>query len=206
MEGHDENNIQPDSNTVHDVGQSPPAGGQVMDVIAPQSSGYETQTFSEQENSTSTDNDNSQSSNTTGFATDSSLSEPASDTPAPQTESSSDASTDEGTNEQPPAEPHAQPVSEHKPPHHGMPVLAIIIATLLAIVLAGLVVYAYTQNQDGDIDRNDSTKTSQPSEEKTEASPTDVDDTNKEIDGALKNADDAADFPETELSDTSLGL
>lgn len=189
-----------------DENHTPQIGGQVMDVTAPQPTGNEPQTPPLQETPASSENDNSQAPDTGPSPIDSSLSEPATDAPAPQAESSPNVYSAESSNEQALLGSHEQPTHGHNLPHRGMPVVAIVIAVVVAIVLAGLVVLAYTRNNSGDIDRKDTTSINQPTEEKPQATTTDVDETNKEIDGALVKADDAADFPESELSDTSLGL
>ena len=206
MEERDENNLHSGSNAEHGETQSPQAGGQVMDVTAPQLTGNEPQSPSQETAPASSENDNSQSPDTGQSRVDNSSSEPATDVPAPQAESSPDVYSAESSNEQPLLGSHEQPIHGHKPPHSGMPIMAIAIAVVVAIVLAGLVVFAYTRNSSGDIDRKDTTGIYQPITEKPQATTADVDETNKEIDAGLEKANDTADFPESELSDASLGL
>lgn len=120
--------------------------------------------------------------------------------PAPEGEGSSS----EPTSDSAPAEPqllHATPPA-HK--SHG-PVLVIVIAIIVALGLAGLVVYTYLKDKNGDIKRDDSTATNQ-TVDKPQASAADVDAAEKEIDSGLQKADDNKDFPSTELTDTTLGL
>lgn len=82
------------------------------------------------------------------------------------------------------------------------PVAAIVAAILVAIGLAAVTVYAYqkTQNDSKAAKTNTSTQTELKSTAK------EVDQTAKEIDSTLTTTDDAKDFPESEITDQSLGL
>ena len=137
--------------------------------------------------------------------------------PAPEPETTSinvtnsDASSVE-TNSSSPESAHEQtpagdshPVTTPLYPHHkkGMPVIALVIAVIVAVGIAGLVIYTYMKtNNDGEINREDSTT----SVEKLQANSEDVDITIKEIDASVTETSDEKDFPSEELSDTSLGL
>ncbi len=90
-------------------------------------------------------------------------------------------------------------------PHTGAPIVAIVIAVVVAAGLAGLVIFSYIKARNSDaIKRTDSN--SQTVVEKPQASVSDVDTTTEEVDKALEQADDSTDFSETQLSDTTLGL
>ncbi len=81
--------------------------------------------------------------------------------------------------------------------------MAIVVAVVVAIGLAGLVIFAYMQSQNSDtIERSDT----QTLTEKPLASVTDVDTASQEIDSELQKADDEADFAATDLEDDTLGL
>ncbi len=126
--------------------------------------------------------------------TNSSQPEPA----VPQEAQSTDAT---------PAGTHEQTPSSHAHAKRSAPVAAIIIAIIVAVGLAGMVVFAYMQNKDsGDIKRSDTPANSQAVVEKPQASVSDVDSTTQEIDSGLQKADDAKDFSATDFSDASLGL
>lgn len=79
------------------------------------------------------------------------------------------------------------------------PVGVILVALLVAISLGALTVFAYMKTKD-----SAPVKPAQQTEQK--ASAQDVDNTTQGIDESLKAADDAADFNDSELSDTNLGL
>jgi hypothetical protein len=91
--------------------------------------------------------------------------------------------------------------------HHssGTPITAVVIAIVVALAIAGGVIFAYTKNKDTS-DSDTATNTSTQTAPKPQASVSDVDATDKEIDASLSKADEATDFPTAELSDTSLGL
>jgi uncharacterized protein HemX len=83
------------------------------------------------------------------------------------------------------------------------PVVAAILAVVIALAIAGLVYFVYTQSRD-DTKSDDTTMTQESTQ--TAATEDDVDTTNADLDKDLDAADDAADFAESDLSDTSLGL
>ncbi|MBA3758251.1 hypothetical protein H0X10_01295 [Candidatus Saccharibacteria bacterium] len=95
----------------------------------------------------------------------------------------------------------AHPATVHKA---GTPIVAIIAAVIVAVGLIGVTVFAYMKNQDG----SKTDKYSLPgvsSQNQADTTGNEVDDTSKDVDNALKSADEA-DFPESELTDQSLGL
>lgn len=103
-----------------------------------------------------------------------------------------------------PMQPPAHPTHGHK---GDAPVAAIVIAVVVAIALAGVVIFSYLKAKNNDaIKRQDSASSSQTVTEKPQASVADVDSTNAELDSSLKQIDDNKDFAATELSDTTLGL
>lgn len=120
---------------------------------------------------------------------------PDPESPAPLTD---DMSSPDAQQESGPA--------QHLPPKGGgAPVLAIIIAVVVGLALAGLVVFTYFNNKNSD-KTADSGSGSQTVVSKSQANTSDVDATNEAIDNGLQQTDENKDFPATELSDTSLGL
>ncbi len=188
----------------HDEKQSSPLSGQVMDVTAPQPSS--TEESNTQNIPTISENDSSTIQTPIHPSTESSLGELAIDKSAPNTEPRPDVSQTESANEQSPLGIHEHPEHQNTSSHHAMPVMAIVVAIFVAIVLAGLVVMAYVRKNNGDIERKDTTTSSQSTETKTDVRTSDVDETSKQVDDTLAKANDAVDFPEAELSDASLGL
>lgn len=95
-----------------------------------------------------------------------------------------------------------QPQKPHEP-HKGAPTVAIVIAIIVAIGLAGVVIFAYMQSRNSDtIERTDT----QSLTEKPQASVTDVDTASQEIDSELEKANDSTDFAANDLDDSTLGL
>lgn len=92
----------------------------------------------------------------------------------------------------------------HSQPHKTTPIMAIVAAVVIAIAIAGAVVFMYLKNQNGDIKRTDSSTPAVV--EKPQASASDVDAANQTIDTNLEKADDNKDFPTASMSDTALGL
>lgn len=89
--------------------------------------------------------------------------------------------------------------------HHKKPVVAIIVAIIIALALIGLTVLAYLQTKQDTHPQADHepTPTNQPATQNTE---TTVDDTSAEVNQALTTVDDTKDLPESDLSDQALGL
>lgn len=90
--------------------------------------------------------------------------------------------------------------AKHK---HGAPVVPIIIALVIAAALAVVTVLAFKSAEKAAAPTTDGTNLTQ---QESEVTPQSVDDTSAEIDQALNSVDEAADFPESELSDQTLGL
>lgn len=89
-----------------------------------------------------------------------------------------------------------------KPPKRGKTPLGVIfMAILVAMSLSALTVFAYIKTKDSPPVRSD-----QQSQNEQRATTGDVDDTTKGIDESLKSMDDTADFNDTDLSDSNLGL
>ena len=108
-----------------------------------------------------------------------------------------------------PKDPHAKAdhllAAHAQKKHH--PKMPIVIAAIVALVLAGLAVMAYMNGKHstkGTGDDHNTTQEHQPS--MTPATTQDVDDANKDVDQTTNSVDDAADMPEAELNDQSLGL
>lgn len=83
------------------------------------------------------------------------------------------------------------------------PIAAIVAAVLVAIGLAAVTVYAYQKTQN-DSKATITNKNTTQTEVKSTAK--EVDQTVKEIDDTLTTTDDAKDFPDSEITDQSLGL
>lgn len=179
-------------------GQVLPAGRQVMDVTAPSKP---PETPSWQEATTDTP------------AVTSADSVPAADVAA-SVEPSDNLTGEpklaepvfEAAASEPEPEPHAPANTPHLPAKNGAPIAAIVIAAVVAMALAGLVIFSYFKAKNSDTVKRSDTASSQTVVEKPQASTTDVDTTNQAIDGGLEKANDNQDFAATELSDAALGL
>lgn len=125
--------------------------------------------------------------------------------PAPaSTEESVVTSQTEVANEpattQPPVPLAAQPPT-HK--HSRLPLVAIIVAVGLAGILGTFAVIAY--NDSSKQPTTATTSETAPAVKET-VSPTAVDETNAAVDSSLNSVDDAAEYNDNSLSDTTLGL
>ncbi len=84
--------------------------------------------------------------------------------------------------------------------------LVIVVATVVALALAGAAYYAYMKTMKHD-DKPAATKTTQSTTATvTPAKATDVDSTSQELDKSLASANDSKDFAATDLADATLGL
>lgn len=84
------------------------------------------------------------------------------------------------------------------------PVFAIVAAIIVGGALVAVTVFAFKNSvKEG---TPAATTTQQESTVPAAATTTDIDQTSAEIDKSLKSLDDTADFPDDELSDTTLGL
>ena len=90
------------------------------------------------------------------------------------------------------------------PPKHKAPILAIIIAILVAGGLIGLTVYVYLSTQNPD--QNTDTSTAQQESTADTATPEDVDSTSQSLETELNTANDDTDLNPNDLSDETLGL
>lgn len=117
--------------------------------------------------------------------------------------STAEAATGPGVGNVNPAEagkpdPVKQP--ELMPPKkHGKPVMAIILAIMVAAILAVFTVMAFNKKDSGP-------SSDQSASQQEDVTPETVDGTEKEVDESLNAANDAQDFPENELNDETLGL
>jgi len=102
-------------------------------------------------------------------------------------------------------EPSPLAIPAHASHKSGAPVLAIAAAVVVALALAGLVVFTFMNSKKDTVGSNNSIPASQTAS-KPLASPADVDATNKEIDASLSKIDDSKDFSAADLSDATLGL
>lgn len=109
-----------------------------------------------------------------------------------------------------PTTPSVNPLAISKDTHRksNLPVAEILIAIVVALALAGLVVYVYSQSKNSQqTDKNSKTTTSESAIiAKPQASTTDVDTTTQEVDQSLEQLNDSSDFSSSDLSDSSLGL
>lgn len=124
-------------------------------------------------------------------------------TVGPSTGPSSGSAANNGPVANKPVQPNPD-VSLHK--HGKTPVVAIVIALVIALGLAGLTVFAYMKNKDSVKPESDAT-TQQPTVAKTTPATTgDVDTATKEVDTTLQEVDNTEDFADTTLTDAALGL
>lgn len=96
------------------------------------------------------------------------------------------------------------------PEHHksGSPIIAITIAIVVAVGVAGVVVFMYLKSSNAKKATTNTTSgsSSQVLAPKPQASANDVTTTTKELDTGLSQVDETKDFSANELSDASLGL
>lgn len=114
-----------------------------------------------------------------------------------------DSGNQEKTEEKPEQEhPPAMVAPAHKAGK--VPVVAVVVAILIALGLAAVTVYAYMKTKDD----NKATDTSSSTQQQTTTPATagDVDQTDKDIDGALNEVNASEDFGNSDLSDSGLGL
>lgn len=115
-----------------------------------------------------------------------------------------DQPTDEVSTDQPKA---TEPVLAARPPKvpSKTPYLAIFCAVIVAGVFTALAVIMYTSSDREQLANEESSQ--QPGTTQTDtATPTDVDETDKAIDDSMSSLDDAADYGDSAVSDTTLGL
>lgn len=101
-----------------------------------------------------------------------------------------------------------------QPKKKSAPLAAIIVAVVVALALSGLVLFVYMKSKSSTKQsayNNSKTKTakantSQGIAPKPQATVSDIDATNKDIDTSLTKIDDIRDFSSTDLSDAALGL
>lgn len=86
---------------------------------------------------------------------------------------------------------------------HGVPATAVIVAIVIAAVLALVTIMAFKNAEKAVAPVNN---TSVETQQEEPATPESIDETTTEIDQALEGADEAADFPDEEISDETLGL
>ncbi|HTE58685.1 MAG TPA: hypothetical protein VK694_08170 [Verrucomicrobiae bacterium] len=104
-------------------------------------------------------------------------------------------------------DPHQQMLAAHAS-KKGRPVAVIVVAVLIALVMAGLTAFAYMKTKDSTKTTGDhpSQQSAAPEETHTQGATTaDVDSASKEVDSAAA-ANEAADIPESDLTDQTLGL
>lgn len=92
-------------------------------------------------------------------------------------------------------------------PHksHRAPIMAIVSAIVLTGVFAAIAVLAYTSDSNPK-QAADSNQQITDTTQDNAATATDVTETEKAIDDSLSGADDASDFNDADMSDTTLGL
>lgn len=100
----------------------------------------------------------------------------------------------------------------NKPPHRNNKKLAAIVTVFAALILAGVAVFVYlsantnTAEDTTKVTPTDNSNTGQAVAPVVPATTADIDTTNAAVDEALSSLDEAADFADADLSDTSLGL
>ncbi len=100
----------------------------------------------------------------------------------------------------------------NKPPHRNNKKLAAIVTIFAALILAGVAVFVYlsantnTAEDTTKVTPTDNSNTGQAVAPVAPATTADIDTTDTAVDEALSSLDEAADFADTDLSDTSLGL
>lgn len=94
--------------------------------------------------------------------------------------------------------------TEHK--SHRAPIVAIICAVVIAGVFATVAVLAYMSNPNAGTNGDTSQQPASSTVQEDTATATDVTETEKAIDDSLSGVDDAADYNDAEVSDTTLGL
>ncbi len=104
--------------------------------------------------------------------------------------------------------PLGNPLAATQPKKSGVPMVAILVAVVVALALSGLVVAVYMKTKNSSKQAADKSKTSnsQGIAPKPQATAADVDTTTQEIDTTLSKVDDTKDFSSTDLSDSALGL
>lgn len=102
--------------------------------------------------------------------------------------------------------PNPLAIPAHASHKSGAPVLAIAAAVVVALALAGLVVFTFMSSKKDSLGSKNSSIPASQTASKPLASPADVDATNKVIDASLSKIDDSKDFSATGLSDATLGL
>jgi uncharacterized protein HemX len=126
---------------------------------------------------------------------------------APPEEHSSETNASAASDPTPPSVHADHLIAAHaKKPKSGKPLVAIVIALLVALALAGAAVYAFTQTKDKTHQDGDHTKTSTPSTTQDTTVASDTDDLQVEADKLATDADDTKDMPESDLTDQTLGL
>lgn len=104
-------------------------------------------------------------------------------------------------------DPHQQMLAAHAS-KKGRPVAVIVVAVLVALIMAGLTVFAYMKTKNSTKPTGDQSSQQPTASEKTQtqgATTADVDSVSKEVDNAAA-ANETADIPESDLTDQSLGL
>lgn len=110
---------------------------------------------------------------------------------------SADAST--------PTDPNPMAIPAHAGQKSNGPVVAIVVAIVVALALGGLVIFTFSKTKDNSAKTNSSAGPA-PVVSKPLASPADVDTTTQELEASLSKIDEDKDFSSEELSDKSLGL
>lgn len=124
--------------------------------------------------------------------------------PAPEQQPDAPAAASEATPVADPTPVLAAIVPKHK--SHRTPVLAIVCAVLIAGVFATIAVMVYLSNPNAEQANDVSQQPTSGTVQQNTATTDDVAETEKAIDESLSGVDDAADYDESSVSDTTLGL
>lgn len=92
--------------------------------------------------------------------------------------------------------------TEAHPHKSGAPVVAVILAIVIALVLTAITVFAYLRTKDDTA----STKSPSANTVQPKVSAQDVDQTSADIDSTINSVDDVKDFAAEDLTEKSLGL
>lgn len=122
------------------------------------------------------------------------LSSSDSDQPAPANQNLSPVAQNEPAAAQPLDHKTAKPAARK----------AIVAVIILALILAGVSLFLYTQNKPKDSKQANNTTEQAP--QTAAITPQNIDETTKAIDEAITQLDDSKDFPDSELASTTLGL
>lgn len=135
---------------------------------------------------------------------------------SPEIKDNSQSRVEESTPSSPPtaapAEVGVAASQMNKAPHRNNKKLAAIVTVVVALILAGTAVYVYlsannnTESSTAETSQDRSADNTAIEQEVTPATVDDIDQATSEVDQAVNALDEAGDFAEDDLSDSTLGL